>query len=671
MTSIKSRSNPFELVKASDFSDEQIDQYWVDLTGEARLHDLFQPLLRMPMLLLGGKGSGKTHLMRYYSSAVRRIHAGNNLFRAVETDGYLGIYVRADGLNVGRFANKGQSEEAWVAVFCYYFEIWLATQFLKNVAECMSDGLPFENETAFCADVIGLFSRSPFQQSASTVGDLIGAFTQIRRGLDHVVSNVATGRAQLEEVEICLAPGDLVFGMPEMLAKRNHHFNDKLHVYLIDEIENFTAAQQRFLNSLIRYRRGAVTFKIGCRLYGIRTKKTLDGAEEEIRQGAEYERVELDAWLRSHANAYRLQAIELIGRRLQSAGFGTNNVASEFEEVDTSDWYRVPARALVSKYDEKGEERPYFATLARALDPLMRKHDIQAVIEPLRVSDYPVLEKANVYVFAKEWTGPGEAKSLAAEINSQSRRFIEGGRRSSASYAEVLNHFKSDFFAQLYRECSGTKRVPYAGLDTLIQLSQGVPRNLLGVLKHIYRRAHFAGERPFDGGDPISVKSQSEGVLDASAWFWEDAQPDQHGQQVRVAVQTLAEFLAAIRFSVKPAECQLSTVTVGADVGSAAARQVLEHAENWSYLVRVQSGAVDRNDGVVLNEKFQLSPMLAPRWGVSEYRRGALALTPEIFNAIFDPSAVDDPVGTLRKRTANMRDPFRFTDPAVRQGSLI
>lgn len=670
MASIKSRSNPFDLVKASDFSDEQIDQYWVDLTGEASLHDLFQPLLRMPMLLLGGKGSGKTHLMRYYSSSVRRIKAGNDLARAVETDGYLGIYVRADGLNVGRFSGKGQGESAWSAVFCYYLELWLATQFLRNVQECVSDRRPFESESFFCSEALGLFSSLDQGCDIKSIEGLIGYLTALRKQLDRVVSNVATGHSSLAEVEICVAPGDLVFGLAELLIRHNLFFVDVLFVYLIDEIENFTEDQQRFLNSLIRYRRGAVTFKIGCRLYGVRSKKTLDGSEEEIRQGAEYEKVELDAWLRSHAEAYREQAFGLIERRLKKAGFSVENVREEFEELDATDWYQREMSALVSRWDMRGDERPYFSVLRRTLERSLGENDIEFVIGSLRVPDYPLLEKANIYLLGKDWAGPGSARQLAATVSELSAKFVKDGKRAAPSYWQVLDHFKSDFVAQIFRECSSTKRVPYAGLETLIHLSQGVPRNLLGLLKHIYRRAHFGGEKPFDGGGAISIKAQSDGVLDAAAWFWEDAQPDRHGQEVRVAVQALAEFFAAVRFSMKPAECQLSTFTVGVDVGSDAARQVLEHAENWSYLIRIPSGAVDRNDSAVLNEKYQLSPMLSPRWGVSEFRRGAISLNEEVFNALFDPLGVEDASGIVRRRLASMRDPFKAGIDS-QQGKLI
>ena len=55
-------TNPFQLTRAADLNDKQILDLWVDPEGE--LGKRLRPASRLPMILLGGKGSGKTHLMR-------------------------------------------------------------------------------------------------------------------------------------------------------------------------------------------------------------------------------------------------------------------------------------------------------------------------------------------------------------------------------------------------------------------------------------------------------------------------------------------------------------------------------------------------------------------------------------------------------------------------------
>jgi hypothetical protein len=660
--------NPFDLVKASDFSDEQIKSYWVDLVGEASLLDLLKPRLEMPMLLLGSKGSGKTHLMRYYSASVRKRSFDGNLHAAMREDKYLGIYVRADGLNVSRFSAKGQKDETWGSVFAYYFELWLATHLLRTVQEALNNASSTIDEESLVTTVLALFSK-PINLPINTLDALISHFVSLRKEIDHVVSNVATGSRHLAEIEVCISPGDLAFGIPEKLLSISGNFEDVLFVYMIDEIENFSATQQRFLNSLIRYKRGPVSIKVGTRLYGLRTKKTLGDPAEEIRPGAEYEEVRLDEWLRDNSDGYHVLAKNLINKRLQqpSSSSGINTPIEEFFEViDSRDHYKKVTLELVSRYDKAAHNRPYFTLLRQHLleyggiNLVADSNDIvDNIINLLRVPSYPILEKTNVYLLYKSWGTVATLTKKAEEIGEASELFLSKGKKGSKSYFETLDHFKSDFLAQLYRDCE-KHRVPYAGFDTLVHLSQGVPRNLLGLLKQIYRRSHFSGERPFTPSSKISIASQVDGIRDAAAWFWDDAQPDSHGPEARQAVQSLAEFFSSVRFSLKPAECDLATFTVAARSGSEHARKVLNHAENWSYLIRIRAGGSDRNDPSAVDEKYQLSPMLAPRWEVSEHRRGAISLNPELFNAIFDTEIPSDHAEMIKRdRLKGMREPYR------------
>ena len=82
--------NPFDSLRASDYSDADIIDHWVDISAQhGGLLTILKPRLVMPMLLLGSKGSGKTHLMRYCSAPVQAALNDGDLLKAVTTGGYL------------------------------------------------------------------------------------------------------------------------------------------------------------------------------------------------------------------------------------------------------------------------------------------------------------------------------------------------------------------------------------------------------------------------------------------------------------------------------------------------------------------------------------------------------------------------------------------------------
>lgn len=69
-------SNPFSLTKANDLTNDQIQDLWVDVGSSEAPNSLFNSgrfASPMPTFILGGKGSGKTHLMRYASYALQRL----------------------------------------------------------------------------------------------------------------------------------------------------------------------------------------------------------------------------------------------------------------------------------------------------------------------------------------------------------------------------------------------------------------------------------------------------------------------------------------------------------------------------------------------------------------------------------------------------------------------
>src|SRR5688572_16341815 len=85
--------NPFDIVKANDLNDAEILTSFVDLPGGSSLLQRLKPTSRMPMIIFGGKGSGKTHLMRYISYPLqkRRCAAGVHLIDHLAREQYLGI----------------------------------------------------------------------------------------------------------------------------------------------------------------------------------------------------------------------------------------------------------------------------------------------------------------------------------------------------------------------------------------------------------------------------------------------------------------------------------------------------------------------------------------------------------------------------------------------------
>lgn len=226
-----------------------------------------------------------------------------------------------------------------------------------------------------------------------------------------------------------------------------------------------------------------------------------------------------------------------------------------------------------------------------------------------------------------------------------------------------MDYFKGDLFSQLLRQCDRRQR--YVGLDALVAMSAGLPRNLLVVLKHVYNWAEFRGEVPFrDEG--LSLEAQHRGAVDASRWFLENSRiPGDIGRRALVGVDRLGELFREIRFSDKPSECSVVAFSVNFGLLNKESQEAIDACVKWSLLIRIPLGQKDKNS-MRVDFKYQLSPMLAPLWELPVFRRGALALRPDEIWSIFcadDPSSFEK---LLKSRLRLMNAPFRSVPIALR-----
>ncbi len=658
--------NPFNITKAVDFSDQEINDYWVDIPTDDGFAAMAKPTSAMPMLILGGKGSGKTHLMRYFSYPLQKIRHGADILGGIQKDRYIGIYLRCGGLNSARFRGKGQSDEVWADVFAYYMELWLAQLILGTVMSAVGGTPELEDREPDVVAEIATFIDLGGKPRPGTLKELMSLLWDLQQELDISVNNAAISRVL--PARITVTRGHLVFGIPRIIAANLPSLRDCLFLYLIDEFENLSESQQKYVNTLLREKESPCSFKIGARMYGVRTKSTYS-ADEENKEGSEFEVLRLDAILRENDKypefAQRLIAKRLIEfNRLPSDKVTLDGMARSleecFEEAAKSRFCAAETRHVIEGWRDK--ERPYFKLLRKHLERgvdanvipgLSNDGDIDGVVKVLQCPEFPLLEKANIFLLYQEWSSKRNLRDAAETIAEECRSHV-AGTDDGGRYQRTLNHFKADLLAQLYRDTAQRQR--YIGLDTFISLSSGLPRYLLIVLKHIFAWATFNGERPFRG-KPISIRSQQAGVQEASEGFYRDAQMiGGDGELVMGAINRLGTLFRGIRFSEKPSECSCSTFSADVSRSSEVSRRLLDLAEKWSLLIDV-GGQRDRNTDRV-DAKYQLNRMLAPRWDLAIFRRGVLALTAEEVNAIFDP-AFSDRFDDLKKvRVARMSAPF-------------
>ena len=659
--------NPFTVTKAVDFSDRQILKYWVNLHDGKALTELADPTSQTPMIIEGGKGSGKTHLMRYLTLTSQLLRKSDCVEKVLAEDKYIGIYVRFSGLNASRFKGKNQPSYIWSDVFGYYAELWLGQLLFESVLRLAikSDELN-DSLTDIGRKLTTLLTRNP-PKELNSLEDFLQYLRQEQRSVDHAINNC--GLTGALNVHINVNRGGFVFGGSEIIGASSTLFKDVTFVFLLDEYENLDVPQQKYINTLIREKQAPANFKIGTRSYGIRTYKTLS-ADEILIEGSEFHLLRLDEKFREKPNQYSTFCRLMICRRLRRSSDLINHNHNDirpssldayFSSEKSDTLLREQTNFVLEKYSDR--ERPYFRKIRQQLlqywPHSSSKKDtkllVETIIDNLRADDLPLIEKVHALQFYRDWFHNRSLLESSQAIRAQYEAFTSDPHLDEA-YRRILNKFKWDLFSQLLRQCD--QRQQYIGLKTLISMSSGLPRNLLVVLKHVYTWAEFHGERPFQDKE-ISVEAQHQGVLDASRWFLENARiPGEKGRRALNGIARLAELFRAIRYSDKPSECSVVAFSISEDSIESGTREILDACAKWSLLIRIPLGQKDKNS-MRVDLKFQLNPMLAPLWELPVSRRGTIALSAAEGQAIFnlEDSAEFDRI--MKRRLRLMNAPFR------------
>ena len=630
-------SNPFDITKAVDYTDSDIYKYWVDLGDDNQgFEGLIKPDTLMPMIIVGSKGSGKTHLMKYFSYELQKIRCqaeARSMQEGLAREKFIGIYIRCSGFNSDKFNGKGVNAEIWSILHSYFWELWVGERLVNVLIDLRENGSINEvNEEEIVNDITSMFLKK--KEGIKTFEALNDYFIELQRGVDYQVQNFMFLGLECPEVEVLLTTAKLTYGIPSLLKEKIPFFKNKYILYLIDELENFSAEQQQLIQTLIREKPVACTFRVGTRPYGVRTLKTLRGVEEN-HDGAEFEAVVLDEFLRNY-KYYPKYVTDILINRLRNSGISLPrdfSLESLFEEQTNNEILKLVA----SKKDR--QSRSYMATLETKLNKIpLQKEVIAEIMSNIAYPDDILIERTNVFLMYSAIKDNKERSidvyvNASKKIAQSAKSYAVDGSRDNL-HATKLEKYKQDLVDTLARE--GRVEIPYNGLSKLIELSCGTPRTILCLLKAAFNNQYYnTGKVPFEEGRKLTVKSQRIGIESTYDWFFEENRiPSIAQARATDAIMRLGDYLRKARFADLPPQCSINIFTLNAGKLSPNARMVFEALLSYSYIVQTDERRQINSDNKT--HVYQLNKILYPKYELALSKRGSINFTPEDAECMFN-----------------------------------
>ena len=653
------KNNPFGITKATDFSDNEINEYWVNVNPD---YKILNPNELLPKYILGGKGCGKTHLLRYFSYPLQKIRKGN-LSRIVNDDKYIGIYSVLDGINSSRFKGKGIDEEQWKSAFEYYFELYISDILLNISKDVFADGISKGySEKDFVRDISLLFYENVIDiNELQSIDDFLERLSVLRKKIDLEIVNAAFNRTlNISTMRILFSPGDLLFGIPALLSKNIALLQNVQFVYILDEYEKLFEWQKVFVNTLVWEKKQPCTFWIGARKYGYTTTQTK--TEEQIKPGSEFQPILLDEIFQGDDVLYKKFAKELYLNRLKKY-YLNDLTAEQIEKQFSAKLEKYSEDKIINELQKRYQNKEYrhFKDLRTEIregitSKLLNEVDNLDLKLEYFISDTdnnPLEQKYKIYLLYKEWANWGTKKSkvfskvnkLTVDIEAimdfvnQQYAIYKKEKKGETEFTNIEEKYKADFLAQLAYE-NNIKNTCYSGIDEFINLSWGNPRIFLLTLKLIVEKSDLLGEKPLEEGSVISLEAQYQGVFETAKWFYQDVEIiGDVGKKLYRSLNNISSVFQIYRFSDKPTDTSVCAFNFGIESISSLAKDYINMAKTHSIIVEV-SNRKQKNSGRK-EQTYQLHRILAPLWNLPSSRRGIADLDADMINSIFDPQKYD------------------------------
>ncbi|RYG99642.1 MAG: hypothetical protein EON58_03220 [Alphaproteobacteria bacterium] len=566
-----------------------------------------------PCVLVGGRGTGKTTVLRCLSYEGRFALMGDTA--KVCDWPYFGFYYKVNTNSVRAFQGDELSQRQWQKLFAHYLNLIFSgrvVEFLQWHESVEPNGTSLDSQ--LCSDL----ATSLFCDPASTQEELLSSIQRGVRRFEAWVNNIDPDNLpglSMQGVVI----DDLCKGVLEL-----PQFKDKRLFFIIDEFENLLDDQQEVVNTLVKHCGPDYTFKIGVRELGWRRRSTLHN-NEQLQSPADYERIDIQ--LRLDGDQFAKFAKEVCSLRAAERfpdGFDLESMLPSLSVEDEAKLLGVDAKARAT-LDAIEREAPDCVKLIENATPL---------------------ELALIQYWSRT-----QRLSLA--------EVIEERQREPAVWRERYHNYRVPLLFTLRGARPGVRKY-YAGWRTFTLLAGNNIRYLLQLVGEALLLQRQDG-KPADG-EPIRPVVQTNAAISVGGKNVKELEGlGVHGAQLTRLVLSLGRLFEMLALEPEGRRPEITRFAFPEDEPLGAVEPLLQAAVMHLALTRRVSS--QRTDLDLKSYDYAVHPIFAAFFGFSHRDMRKIRLTPsDIMQLMQDPKrAIRQIMGTTeRSNDAPLPDQLRL-----------
>jgi hypothetical protein len=516
MNAKDSYRNPFSEYNAIVIGNKKILEYWCSpfrfiQFAEISEHEVLSE--GMPIIFMGGRGTGKTMFLKYFSYYVQSEKAlktynrdiSKHLIQHFKNIGGIGAYIRLDLAALNSFSEFGLSNEKWHIIFTHYFELVVCKEFIEILNDILKkDALELNKlRQKFIPEVARLLGEE--EGTSDSLEDLIDIIRKDMTYVNRFRANLALSDVNFKPKKLFVSK-ELSFGIVKLIRETIDAIpTDLSFIIFIDEYENFLVPQQKVINTLLKFVEPGITFRIGMRLEGFNTYETVT-EKEFLKEGRDYRKIVFDDVLIKDKN-YQKFLLNIAMKRLESVPiFKSKGFIDISKFLGKSENLKKEAYDLVNK---RRNPLRHFDLLKHRFKKIKKKE-----IEPIRYQDNPLIEMLNIL-----WVLRENDINFVGKIMEG---YLKMGKFEDQKIIQTIDKYRMDYVDKyklsLMFLLSSIYKEPklYYSFNTFCFLSSGIVGNFIELCRKSFEYAHFEDRKSLLEKGKIPMKIQDKAARDVS-----------------------------------------------------------------------------------------------------------------------------------------------------------
>ena len=643
--------NPFAEFNSNTLSSQQI----ADLFAEP--FDLFNISLsdiiseKSSIIFEGGRGTGKTMLLRQFSYNVQKVYTNKISFlEKIRNDKYIGIYFRVDNpllRSFDLFANYSTDIKIVEKMFTHYFELTIFKEYIELVKLFMNDANIKIGDMKYKNMVIEL-SRLISEDQTIHKDDIDELLKFVIEQINYIWDYQSKKAIDIDD-NLVFKPscGMILYGrLTNEFCKcsclKDLGIDDVCIMLLIDEFENFSEDLQKVLNTAMRFTKDyGARLRIGMRPNGFKTYDTLT-VDDFVKEGRDYRKVEFGNPLinKSNNSLYPELLKKIAGKRLSLVPMlsGKNIVdflgEDEDLEKEAKDIVRGQTKHLETYLQEINKVRIVFNKSAINIDSLSRLRD-----------ENPLYEMENLRLLLK-----GEDIEYVIKAFEDYKNNVDSPEREKFSN-DYDKKYKLSFvfvLSSIYRK----EKKKYYGFVDFCQLSSGIIGCFLGLCRHTFDLAYFKDNDALFSGkiDPnIQTDAACEYAYSERDMIQRIAK---YGSKLQVFINNIGNAFSHVHKDIYIRYPETNSFPISKL--NEENKKLIDLACTWSLIIK-KPNAQDTKGNNNKQNIYILNRIFAPVFKISYRTRGGLnpiTVNDDFFKTDFDPRCV---LSKTNKRVEHMK----------------